>query len=144
MVGYQIKDGPDHLISRRCAGKNIGSRILVPELLLLCLLYMFIALFQGFSKNGQNTIEKKDPTKQSLIGNRLGLSFHDIHLANLMYSCNGKHFSYPHLIIIEIIVTSNNINIFIKLYYRGLFQVIACLSCKWLQIKGLQMLVSWR
>lgn len=45
---------------------------------------------QAFSDNGQYTIKTKDPKYQSLIGNREGLSFKDIKLANLMYKCNEK------------------------------------------------------
>lgn len=42
----------------------------------------------AFSMNGQYTIRTKDPRDQKKIGNRDGLSFNDIKLANLMYSCN--------------------------------------------------------
>ncbi|CAG5115365.1 unnamed protein product, partial [Candidula unifasciata] len=44
----------------------------------------------AFSGNGQYTIKTKDPAVQNVIGNRSGLSFNDIKLANLMYSCQEK------------------------------------------------------
>lgn len=43
---------------------------------------------RAFSINGQLTIETLDSSKQDVIGDRTGLSFHDIKLANLMYSCH--------------------------------------------------------
>ena len=45
---------------------------------------------QYFSKNGQVTIRTTDPSMQEVIGNREGLSFRDIKLANLMYKCNSE------------------------------------------------------
>jgi len=41
----------------------------------------------GFSSNGQPTITTNDPLLMPLLGNREGLSFADIKLANLIYSC---------------------------------------------------------
>ncbi|XP_041349464.1 zinc metalloproteinase nas-13-like [Gigantopelta aegis] len=41
----------------------------------------------AFSTNGQRTIITKNPAFQNIIGNRRGLSFRDIKLANIMYSC---------------------------------------------------------
>lgn len=49
---------------------------------------------QAFSTNGMITVRTKDPEYQNVIGNALGLSFKDIKLANLMYSCNGGCFIY--------------------------------------------------
>lgn len=43
----------------------------------------------AFSGNGQYTIKTIDSAFQNVIGNRVGLSFNDIKLANLMYSCKG-------------------------------------------------------
>ncbi|KAK0044104.1 zinc metalloproteinase nas-13 [Biomphalaria pfeifferi] len=40
-----------------------------------------------FSKNGLTTIRTKNPSFQDVIGNSKGLSFMDIKLANLMYTC---------------------------------------------------------
>lgn len=45
---------------------------------------------RAFSGNGQHTIKTKDPNFQDVIGNREGLSFYDIKLANLMYSCGQR------------------------------------------------------
>ena len=42
----------------------------------------------AFSTNGRLTIQTKNRNDQSKIGNRRGLSFQDIKLANLMYSCS--------------------------------------------------------
>ncbi|KAK6960982.1 zinc metalloproteinase nas-14 [Biomphalaria glabrata] len=42
----------------------------------------------AFSFNGQLTIKTKDPQYQNVIGNRDGMSFFDIKLANLMYKCS--------------------------------------------------------
>lgn len=42
----------------------------------------------AFSTNGRLTIQTKNSADQNKIGNRRGLSFRDIKLANLMYSCN--------------------------------------------------------
>ncbi|XP_064646447.1 zinc metalloproteinase nas-8-like [Lineus longissimus] len=42
-----------------------------------------------FSNNGKETIITRDPKYQNVIGQRMGLSFRDIKLANLMYSCNS-------------------------------------------------------
>lgn len=48
--------------------------------------------FQTFTKNGQPTITTKSSYFQNIIGNREGLSFQDIKLANLMYDCAaGEH-----------------------------------------------------
>lgn len=44
---------------------------------------------KAFSVNGGLTIKTRDPKYQNVIGNRRGLSFRDIKLANLMYQCNG-------------------------------------------------------
>uniref|UniRef100_K1QX46 Solute carrier family 2, facilitated glucose transporter member 1 n=1 Tax=Magallana gigas TaxID=29159 RepID=K1QX46_MAGGI len=44
----------------------------------------------AFSTNGMITVRTKDPEYQNVIGNALGLSFKDIKLANLMYSCNDQ------------------------------------------------------
>lgn len=44
---------------------------------------------RAFSQNGQLTIKTNDPAYQNVIGNRDGLSFYDIKLANLMYKCNS-------------------------------------------------------
>ncbi|XP_033120891.1 blastula protease 10-like [Anneissia japonica] len=41
-----------------------------------------------FTKNGLPTIVTVDPILQDVIGERSGLSFQDIHLANLMYECD--------------------------------------------------------
>ncbi|XP_033120223.1 blastula protease 10-like, partial [Anneissia japonica] len=41
-----------------------------------------------FSVNGLPTIVTLDPILQDVIGQRSGLSFQDIHLANLMYECD--------------------------------------------------------
>lgn len=43
-----------------------------------------------FSKNGNITIKTLDHSMQDVIGQRSGLSFNDIKLANLMYSCHEK------------------------------------------------------
>ncbi|BFZ15688.1 hypothetical protein BsWGS_18727 [Bradybaena similaris] len=43
---------------------------------------------RAFSGNGQYTIVTIDPAFQDVIGNRNGLSFNDIKLANLMYNCS--------------------------------------------------------
>ncbi|GFR92648.1 metalloendopeptidase [Elysia marginata] len=43
----------------------------------------------AFSTNGRLTIETKNRADQRKIGNRKGLSFRDIKLANLMYQCNS-------------------------------------------------------
>ncbi|CAL1532050.1 unnamed protein product, partial [Lymnaea stagnalis] len=43
----------------------------------------------AFSMNGQVTIKTNDPAYQNVIGSRVGLSFFDIKLANLMYKCNS-------------------------------------------------------
>ena len=43
---------------------------------------------RAFSQNSQLTIRTRNEADQSKIGNRVGLSFHDIQLANLMYSCS--------------------------------------------------------
>ncbi|XP_025092025.1 blastula protease 10-like [Pomacea canaliculata] len=45
---------------------------------------------KAFSVTGGETIRTRDPTYQSVIGNRNGLSFLDIKLANLMYGCSRK------------------------------------------------------
>ena len=45
---------------------------------------------QAFSVNGGLTIRTLDSGYQNVIGNRDGLSFRDIKLANLMYRCNGE------------------------------------------------------
>ncbi|XP_057314061.1 zinc metalloproteinase nas-15-like [Hydractinia symbiolongicarpus] len=45
---------------------------------------------KAFSKNRKNTIETLDPKKQSLIGQRKGLSKLDIQQINLLYKCNEK------------------------------------------------------
>ena len=45
---------------------------------------------QAFSVNGGLTIRTLDSSYQNVIGNRDGLSFRDIKLANLMYRCNGE------------------------------------------------------
>uniref|UniRef100_A0A0B7A8H7 Metalloendopeptidase n=1 Tax=Arion vulgaris TaxID=1028688 RepID=A0A0B7A8H7_9EUPU len=45
---------------------------------------------RAFSGNGQYTIRTRNPAFQEVIGNREGLSFNDIKLANIMYSCNKK------------------------------------------------------
>ncbi|XP_059178679.1 blastula protease 10-like [Physella acuta] len=45
---------------------------------------------RAFTQNGQLTIKTKDPVYQNVIGNREGLSFYDIKLANLMYTCDDK------------------------------------------------------
>ncbi|KAH9498111.1 hypothetical protein Btru_008283 [Bulinus truncatus] len=45
---------------------------------------------RAFSFNGQLTIQTKDPQYQNVIGNREGLSFFDIKLANLMYKCGDR------------------------------------------------------
>ncbi|XP_055870734.1 zinc metalloproteinase nas-14-like isoform X1 [Biomphalaria glabrata] len=45
---------------------------------------------RAFSFNGEITIQTKDPRYQNVIGNREGLSFNDIKLANLMYNCHDK------------------------------------------------------
>ncbi|XP_071477908.1 protein SpAN-like [Diadema antillarum] len=42
----------------------------------------------GFSSNGQPTITTNDPLQMHRLGNREGLSFADIKLANLIYNCN--------------------------------------------------------
>ncbi|XP_071477907.1 blastula protease 10-like [Diadema antillarum] len=42
----------------------------------------------GFSSNGQATITTNDPLQTLLLGNREGLRFADIKLANLIYNCN--------------------------------------------------------
>ena len=44
----------------------------------------------AFSTNGRLTIQTLDRSHQNRIGNRKGLSFRDIKLANLMYSCNER------------------------------------------------------
>ncbi|XP_076452811.1 blastula protease 10-like isoform X2 [Babylonia areolata] len=45
---------------------------------------------KAFSVNGGLTIKTRDPKYQNVIGNRKGLSFRDIKLANLMYNCNAR------------------------------------------------------
>ena len=45
---------------------------------------------RAFSKNQKITIETLDPSKQSLLGQRKGLSKYDIFQLNLLYKCNGK------------------------------------------------------
>ena len=45
---------------------------------------------QFFSKNAKPTIVTKDPAWQVKIGTAKQMSFLDIKLANLMYSCAGK------------------------------------------------------
>ncbi|XP_076066921.1 blastula protease 10-like [Oratosquilla oratoria] len=40
-----------------------------------------------FSINGEFTLMTKDPFRQDLLGNRKGLSFRDIKMANIMYGC---------------------------------------------------------
>ena len=45
---------------------------------------------QAFSVNGGLTIRTLDSSYQNVIGNREGLSFRDIKLANIMYRCNGE------------------------------------------------------
>ena len=62
---------------------------------------------QAFSSNKQPTIITTDPAYQNKIGNRYGLSFRDIKLANLMYSCAGMY---------------NTLTIGITKYLRGLHQ----------------------
>ncbi|GFO03133.1 metalloendopeptidase [Plakobranchus ocellatus] len=42
----------------------------------------------AFSKNGELTIQTLDSADQDKIGKRVGLSFYDIKLANLMYKCD--------------------------------------------------------
>ena len=49
---------------------------------------------QAFSTNGRITIQTLDPKYQNVIGNRYGISFSDIKLINLMYSCNSKPHTY--------------------------------------------------
>ncbi|CAL1532049.1 unnamed protein product [Lymnaea stagnalis] len=44
---------------------------------------------RAFSENENLTIKTNDPAYQNVIGNREGLSFYDIKLANLMYKCNS-------------------------------------------------------
>lgn len=45
---------------------------------------------RAFSINNQYTIQTLDPKNQNKIGNREGLSFNDIKLANLMYTCHEQ------------------------------------------------------
>ena len=45
---------------------------------------------RAFSVNGEFTIQTLNSADQGSIGNRAGLSFYDIKLANLMYSCSEK------------------------------------------------------
>uniref|UniRef100_T1IT98 Metalloendopeptidase n=1 Tax=Strigamia maritima TaxID=126957 RepID=T1IT98_STRMM len=44
----------------------------------------------AFSDNDKKTIAPHDPTKQFLLGQRDHLSFYDVKLANVMYSCDSK------------------------------------------------------
>ena len=48
-----------------------------------------MSLKQGFSSNGQPTITTIDPLDMARLGNREGLSFADITLANIIYQCDA-------------------------------------------------------
>lgn len=43
---------------------------------------------RAFSQNGDYTIKTVNPAMQNVIGNRQGLSFYDVMLANRMYKCS--------------------------------------------------------
>ena len=71
---------------------------------------MWCPWLQAFSVNGGLTIRTLDSSYQNVIGNRKGLSFRDIKLANLMYQCNGESATSSalslalHLVVVVVVI----------------------------------------
>ncbi len=55
-----------------------------------CMLLNLLEIKKAFGINSSKTIIPKDKNLEFLMGNRVGLSFYDIKLANLAYKCSGS------------------------------------------------------